>query len=609
MLPHMNDLPALFRAQDQNPLIVYDAEMQASTMEHLRLLLRQQLKTAQIPRSEIWEQELMRILLNVMQGPLPNRAGDAMDIRKYVKIKRVPGGVPSDSEYVEGVVFTKSLLNKNLPRKVRHPRVFLFDYAFEYEHDVNKIVKLENLRELEKDSMAKLVNNLLEHAPSLVLVSKGVSGLALDLLHKKGVVVARNVKMSIMQAVSRCTGAGIHTAYQQISDSILPGKCQALRVETIEHSLIPGRRKTLMRLEGCPKDRGATIVLRGGDINVLSAIKGLMRFMTIAAYSIRLEQCLLWDQLAAIPVPSELSWHRSMALSGQPNLRDDSSAVLESASSADIVNTAVREYMSVLLSTSATICYPLPYSLRRLRGDNIRVNQLKSSHRQEATTTAESHSQPPGSTILPSLSGEPEGALQTSHALTRSLSEVSLLSVKPSTRNKAIKMSAEYKESDELAEAEARRDEHLRAWENRLARHRDELVPTAHQHITVLETLICSKTRRSCVAPTLRRKNFYHSASDLPLRLFIESLVARSGQMCDVKTCDEPMLGHYLTFAHDHSRFQLEMEPCVVREEYSHDIVMWSLCRICEGKTDATALSKEAGNYRSVSVLLWNACR
>jgi len=45
----------------------------------------------------------------------PNvRRGDSMDIRPYVKIKSIPGGSMSESAYVDGVVFRKSVSHKKM---------------------------------------------------------------------------------------------------------------------------------------------------------------------------------------------------------------------------------------------------------------------------------------------------------------------------------------------------------------------------------------------------------------------------------------------------------------------------------------------------------------
>ena len=60
--------------------------------------------------------------------------GDDIDVRSYVKIKRLPGGTEADSTYVSGVVFTKNLALKRMPRTISNPRIMLVTFPVEYHH-------------------------------------------------------------------------------------------------------------------------------------------------------------------------------------------------------------------------------------------------------------------------------------------------------------------------------------------------------------------------------------------------------------------------------------------------------------------------------------------
>ena len=43
-----------------------------------------------------------------------------MDIRKYVKIKALPGGEPTSSAYYSGIVFTKNVTHKKMRREITY---------------------------------------------------------------------------------------------------------------------------------------------------------------------------------------------------------------------------------------------------------------------------------------------------------------------------------------------------------------------------------------------------------------------------------------------------------------------------------------------------------
>lgn len=60
------------------------------------------------------------------------KKGDKMDIRNYVKVKTIPGGSLSECEYVDGIVFTKTLAHKKMRTDIKNPKILLLDCSLEY---------------------------------------------------------------------------------------------------------------------------------------------------------------------------------------------------------------------------------------------------------------------------------------------------------------------------------------------------------------------------------------------------------------------------------------------------------------------------------------------
>ena len=93
-------------------------ELDNASLHHVQRLLRQLLQDANIPNVGPWEKALIPILLQCTDDVNPDvRRGDDIDIRHYVKLKKVPGGKPGDTSYVSGVVFTKNLALKSMRAK------------------------------------------------------------------------------------------------------------------------------------------------------------------------------------------------------------------------------------------------------------------------------------------------------------------------------------------------------------------------------------------------------------------------------------------------------------------------------------------------------------
>jgi hypothetical protein len=104
-----------------------------ASMGHLKLMLRQMLTSEQIPNIKQWEETLLNLALRIAREltftTLPHRQGEDMDVRRYVKIKKIPGGIPSNSEYVHGAVITKNVAHKQMSRAQRNPRVMLVTFT------------------------------------------------------------------------------------------------------------------------------------------------------------------------------------------------------------------------------------------------------------------------------------------------------------------------------------------------------------------------------------------------------------------------------------------------------------------------------------------------
>ena len=61
------------------------------------------------------------------------REEDDMDIRQYVKFKKIPGGSKSDCQLVSGVVFTKNITNKKMNCTLHNPKILVLSCAIDYQ--------------------------------------------------------------------------------------------------------------------------------------------------------------------------------------------------------------------------------------------------------------------------------------------------------------------------------------------------------------------------------------------------------------------------------------------------------------------------------------------
>ncbi|CAG8438826.1 1515_t:CDS:10 [Scutellospora calospora] len=521
-------------------------EISPISLQHMRKLLRQFLRESEIDLSEGWENVIMGLMTKVSDNLNPNvRGGDEIDIRHYVKIKRIPGGTPQDSEYVHGVVCAKNLAHKQMPRTLHNPRVLILTFALEYHRVENQLMSLDPVIAQEEEHLRLLVNRIAALRPHLVLVEKTVARKALQMLLEKHIAVALNVKSSVIEAVARCARADIIQSIDKLVSEPKLGNCGTFMVKTFDHKLIPGRRKTYLFFESCPKDLGCTIVLRGGNIETLEKIKRITDLMVFVVYNLKLETALIIDQFAKIPATID-------------EKIDSNEHISNSISRPDDVPDPLAPYESTILSVSPFIKFPPPYLLTKTKQAEKRLTDL--INKRNATTNKDNDKQHSTSTSV-GLSG----ILRTPEQV---IAEA------------------------ELADAIHDHIFQMRAWESFI--YNNIVSPYAHQNITVLSFKVCTVNGTSCSEPEILVMEYYRD-SDRTLGQYLEEMCSRSAYLCS--TCDRPLLMHYHSFCHGNSRITVYIEEQDIPQLNVDKIFMSTHCKICNAETAPTLMTEDTWKY------------
>ncbi|GJJ05894.1 hypothetical protein Clacol_000081 [Clathrus columnatus] len=279
----------------------YAQELNAISMFHLRIVLRQMLTREGVPNVKEWEETLLRLSLQIARDLTFFTTSSSMDVRQHVKIKKIPGGSPRDSEYVDGAVITQNVAHKHMARTIRNPRVMLVTFPFEFHRVEGQYMHLDPLVNQEKQYLTNLVGRVAALRPHLLLVERSVSRIALEALLEQNIAVARSVKPSAIQLVARMTQADVLSSMDKLAVEPRLGHCTRFQLQTFDHPLIPGRRKTYMRFEGCYREMGCTIILRGGDIALLRRIKNVTRFLVFVVRNLKMETHLWKDSVITLP--------------------------------------------------------------------------------------------------------------------------------------------------------------------------------------------------------------------------------------------------------------------------------------------------------------------
>ncbi|UJR27111.1 hypothetical protein I4U23_008410 [Adineta vaga] len=257
------------------------------------------------------DQEWFSIILNICRtlakrvrvSSVTNDSTPNNDIRRNVKFKKLPGGLKTESQIINGCVFTKNVIHRSMSSKLDGPRVLLLKSQIEYQRsDDHRLTTLEPVLNQEQHYLSSYVDKInLHYKPDILVVEKTVSRLAQDFIIANGLVLIYNVKESIMQRLAKCLCTTILTSI----DSRLPlhvrpplGRCEYFEIKEFE--LNNSYKKRLMFFAGCPPEYGCTVLIRGGTLQQLKVVKSIMRLFLLITYSTQLEQAFLNDCYAQI---------------------------------------------------------------------------------------------------------------------------------------------------------------------------------------------------------------------------------------------------------------------------------------------------------------------
>jgi 1-phosphatidylinositol-3-phosphate 5-kinase len=569
----------------------YAQDLNLVSMSHLQLMLRQMLTKENIPNVLEWEDTLLKLALRIAReltfAANPHRQGPDMDVRRYVKIKKIPGGAPKDSEYVDGAVITKNVSHKSMTRLQRHPRVMLVTFPLEFSRVEGQYIPFGQIVRQEKEYMGNLVSRIAAYRPHVVLAEKSVSRLALDALAKQGIAVARSVKPSAIQFVARMTQADVFSSMDKLALEPRLGHCARFCIQTFDHSLIPGRRKTYMRFEGCNHEMGCTIILRGGDRETLQRIKHVTRFLTFVVRSLKLETHLWKDFVIAVPalppdaVPSNhplrsgdnvSPLHLSHSI---PSSQSSSSVDLMDHSATDVdlpdedaeqmrlshrIQQSLDPYLTTFISVSATLRFSPPYPLHRMKELDDELKRAKHAWEDEVVRCEEKQPATPiqKQILLPKPANTDDVRTQIESLSSPDFTMTPSLCDKSSTQNEpgyfdykssltssqvtpcaipsapteesmtTLKTPDDISLESQYNLVKWQHQEQQRIWEWYLRKNLDEFVVENYQCISLQEyTLPIEEYGRhaACFPPSLRYITYY-GENDCTLGQFIESSIA-----------------------------------------------------------------------------------
>ena len=196
-----------------------------------------------------------------------------MDIKRYAKVEKIPGGEPANSCVLQGVMFNKDVTHPRMRRKIANPRVLLLDCPLEYKKgesaanvEITKEEDWNKLLRIEEEYIENMCAQIVAVRPDVVITEKGVSDLAQHYLMKANITAFRRLRKTDNNRVARATGATIVSRTDEIQESDIGTGCGLFEVRKLGDEYYAF-------IEDCAEPKACTLLLRGGSKDVLNEIE------------------------------------------------------------------------------------------------------------------------------------------------------------------------------------------------------------------------------------------------------------------------------------------------------------------------------------------------
>merc|ERR1712126_238546 len=171
-----------------------------------------------------------------------------IDIKRYAKVEKIPGGAIEDSTVLNGVMINKDITHPKMRRKIENPRIILLDCPMEYkkgESMCDEIIKLK---------------------PDIVITEKGISDLAQHYLVKAGITALCRVKKTDNNRIARVSGATIVNRVDELKEEDVGTDAGLFEIKKVGDEYFTF-------ITECKNPKACTILLRGASKDILNEIE------------------------------------------------------------------------------------------------------------------------------------------------------------------------------------------------------------------------------------------------------------------------------------------------------------------------------------------------
>ncbi|CAF0775770.1 unnamed protein product [Didymodactylos carnosus] len=222
-----------------------------------------------------WSDLACQIALDAVQTIAIDENGrKEIDIKRYARFEKIPGGAIEDSYLLKGsskhIRFCFYLVHTS---RVENPRIILLDCSLEYKKgesqtslEFNAEPDFTRMLQLEEKYVHVMCQEIIAHKPHVVVTEKGISDVAAHYLAMAGISAVRRTKKSDTNRIARVCGAQIVNDTADLRDEVVGTSCGLFEIRKIGDEYYTF-------FDQCKNPKACTIVLRGSSKDVLNEIE------------------------------------------------------------------------------------------------------------------------------------------------------------------------------------------------------------------------------------------------------------------------------------------------------------------------------------------------
>lgn len=218
-----------------------------------------------------WSELACQIALDAVYTVMLEENGRReIDIKRYAKVEKIPGGTVEDSTVLKGVMINKDVTHPKMRRYIKDPRIVLLDCPLEYKKgesqtniEIMKDTDFTKILELEEQHVKKICEDVISVKPDVVITEKGVSDLAQHYLVKAGISAIRRLRKSDINRIARACGATVVNRTEELREEDVGTRAGLFEIKKLGDDYF-------CFITECKDPKACTIILRGASKDILN---------------------------------------------------------------------------------------------------------------------------------------------------------------------------------------------------------------------------------------------------------------------------------------------------------------------------------------------------